>query len=76
MEIELNCFENNVANRQCGVQFDSSPSVLVTDGLRIALDCLAKASLDRHKAIDNVLSTVQPAMEESNASIVLSNVDR
>jgi hypothetical protein len=75
MEIELNSFENNVENRQCGVQFDSSPSVLVTDGLSIALDRLVKASIDRHKAISNVLSTVHPAMED-NASSVLSNVDR
>lgn len=74
MEIELNSFETNVANRQCGVQFDSSPSVLVTDGLSIALDHLVKASLDR-QAISNVLSTVHPAMED-NASTVLYNVDR
>lgn len=76
MEIELNSYENNAANRQCGVQFDSSPSVLVIEGLNIALQRLAKASLDRHKAISSVVtSTAQPAMED-NASSVLSNVDR
>ena len=84
MEIELNSFETNASNRQCGVQFDSSPSLLVINSLNHALDRLAKASSDRCIAIRTIAATTagQPAalVDEEEAatpvSVVLSEVNR